>query len=512
MAEMWVKLNVSKIFLGLILILGLVLRLWGSTFGLPNRFAPDEAKKVHTALTYEEKGFRPPYKQPSFLNNSLYLLFRIANFAKPPIERSAWYRRQGLPGFERQAFFLWLGRCWMALLGAITIFLVYLLGKGIWDEWAGVFAAAFYAFSPLPVVSAHYIKEDTPFTGWATVTLILCLSIIETGRRRDYLWAGFASGATFSTKYSGAITFFLLIVSHFLRGDQESPSSSPHKRCKSNASLLFLLVISSIVGFAVISPTLFLSLPKLIQGVVFQGMYALRGHHDRITVGALENLLTFYLRKALLPGITLPLLVGALLGIGKLWKKKRAYAIVMGAWIGGYYLLAELSPSKPYPFYSRYILPIVPGLCATAGILASVLFFSAKARHGKTGITRILNLLCLVAMILPPAYLSTRYVFAMVPDTRDLARQWILAHVPKGSVILTSGKTEYVPVIDTKDYQREDLTTRTYEKYKSQSMGKNVICILSGFEYDRYLENWRIRTMCRKRPECIKKSSTGSGW
>jgi hypothetical protein len=218
-------------------------------------------------------------------------------------------------------------------------------------------------------------------------------------------------------------------------------------------------------------------------------MYALRGHHDRITVGALENLLTFYLRKALLPGMTFPLLAGALLGIGKLWKKKRAHAILMGAWIGGYYLLAELSPSKPYPFYSRYILPVVPGLCATAGILASILFFIAKAREGRTRVARILCLLCLLAMILPPAYLSTRYVSAMVPDTRDLARQWILAHVPKGSAILTSGKTEYVPVVDTKDYQRKDLTTRTYEEYKSQGMGKNVICILSGFEYDRYLEN-----------------------
>ena len=120
---MLVKLNITRVLLGLILILGLTVRLWGNTFGLLDRYAPDEAKKVHTAVTYEERGFRHSSAQPSFLYNSLYLLFKIANLVRSSIEKNTYYQRIGLPKFEQKAIFLWLGRCWMALLGTITTYL-----------------------------------------------------------------------------------------------------------------------------------------------------------------------------------------------------------------------------------------------------------------------------------------------------------------------------------------------------------------------------------------------------
>jgi hypothetical protein len=488
--------KISKIaILGVIIALGLTLRLWGNTFGLPYRYAPDEDGKVKVVLQYEEKGFKHLGRQPSFLFNSLCILFKVSKFARPYIESNSSLQKLSL---SNTAFFLWVGRCWMALLGAATVFFVYLLGKRVWDEGAGIFAAALYAFCPLPVVSAHYIKEDTPLTLWVTITLLLCIPLLERGAKKDYFYAGLASGAAFSTKYNGALTFLLVVIAPFLRKNtQDLLSNSANQQHDRKISLLLLSGASFIIGFAIISPALLLRLGAFFKGVIFQSKYMIEGHGDGITVSALDHFFTFYLRKSLFPGVTLPVMLGALVGMWKLWKEKRGLAILMLAWTWGFYLILELSPSKPYPFYSRYILPIIPPLCVFAGIFASLLL-PKKEEFSKRPAIRVLCLPWLLLMLILPLYLSSKYVMTMIPDTRDLAGEWIEANIPRNAKLLIEYKTfSYAPFINTsrkpfveKDgYRIENLSPRKYEKYKTEKHGQYVICVLSGLRYERFLEN-----------------------
>ncbi|HEX9920375.1 MAG TPA: glycosyltransferase family 39 protein [Candidatus Methylomirabilis sp.] len=489
--EVVVKIRGLRItLLTLIFIAGFVLRLWGNTFGLPHRYAPDEGMKVKVALTYKEKGYRHSYSQPSSLYNSLYLLSQAAKVTRPLLEGRTRLQRLPLLRYEPKAYLLWVGRCWMALLGAITVLLVYLLGRKIGDEKAGVFAAALYAFCPLPVISAHYIKEDTPLVLWVTLSTVLCISLIERGRKSDYLYAGLASGAAFGAKYSGGMAFILLIIAHLLREntDNQLPDSGKGGQDR-RAWLLFLSGISFLIGFAIISPNLLLRVSDLFKGVIYQSKYILRGHHGGITVGALENLFTFYLRNALFPGITIPVMIGALVGIWRLWEEKRAVATLMLAWIVGYYLFAESSPSKPYPFYSRYILPIVPHLCALAGVFGSAVL-SRKSALWKKWPIRLASVALVPLMLLLPVYLSIRYVSTMIPDTRDVAGQWIDANIPKGSIlIVSSGLFSYGAPIDHKAYREVKLSDEAYEEYKAYRGAQEVLLIVNGFLYERFLEN-----------------------
>jgi len=474
-----------------VLFVGLSLRLWGNSFGLPHHYAPDEDKKVKIALTLKERKFRHPRTQPSFLYNSLYLLFQGTKWLGFRLAVPA----SGLdssPATSRpEVYFHWIGRCWMAVLDTITIYLVYSLGKRIGGRKAGIVGAYLYAICPLPVISAHYVKEDTPLTLWVSLATLLSLSVLRKGRARDYVRSGLAAGVAFGTKFSGVATLPLLALAHFLRRP-DSDDLHFDERVIAKKSNLWLLIVgaSFLVSVALVSPYLIGRPSHLLKGLLYQGSYLVHGHHDRIKVGVREGLLSFHLRKSLLPGLSLPVLVGAVMGGWHLWKRKRSVAMILLTWCAGYYLLAELTPSKPYPFYARYLMPLVPHLCALAGIGAWTFLFRAVRDRGGAKLVRWAALVLLIAILFFPAYLSLRYATTMVPDTRDLAKSWIEDNLPRNSILMVpSGLSCYLPPVDSEAFRKVSLDSKTYRDFRTLPPAQPVFLVVSSFIYQRYIEN-----------------------
>ncbi|MDH7499279.1 MAG: glycosyltransferase family 39 protein [candidate division NC10 bacterium] len=503
---------VRIVLLAGVLFVGLTLRLWGNSFGLPHHYAPDEAGKVKIALTLKERKFRHPQFQPSFLYNSLYLLFqgtRCLGF-RLAVPGSG---LDSSPATSRpEVYFHWIGRCWMALLDTITIYLVYRLGKRVGGREAGLVAAFLYAICPLPVVSAHYVKEDTPLTLGVCLATLLSLSVLRKGRPKDYVRAGLAAGAAFGSKFSGVATLPLLALAHFLRpGGRDDLHLAEGEKGKRRDLWLLIIGLSFLVGMALVCPYLFGRPGRLLKGLLYQGNYLLHGHRDAIQVGLGEGLLSFHLRKSLLPGLSLPVLAAALMGGWRLWKEKRSIAIILLAWCGGYYLFAELSPSKPYPFYARYLMPLVPHLCVLAGVGASTfLFRGVRDRAAKP--LRWVGLAFLVCMLFFPAYWSLRYVTTMVPDTRDLAGSWIEENLPRGSIVMVPSELFYYsPRIDSGAFRKVNLDSETYRDFRKRSPSQSVFLVVNSLLYQRYLENaedvpekWRMYVEIFHRERLLK--------
>ncbi|MBE3135699.1 MAG: glycosyltransferase family 39 protein [Acidobacteria bacterium] len=167
--------------LGVIVALGLALRLAGVQYGLPAVYNPDEVAIMSRALAFAKGDLNPH----NFLYPSLffYALFgwigtyfvaaRVLGFAA------------SLQAFQSQFFVdpsvVYLaGRILTVLCGAATIVLVYRLGARLFGRSAGVVAALFMAVAPFHVRDSHYVKHDVP----ATLAIVACtLAIVR-------LWQG----------------------------------------------------------------------------------------------------------------------------------------------------------------------------------------------------------------------------------------------------------------------------------------------------------------------------------
>jgi hypothetical protein len=472
------KMHNQKKILLLIIICGLVLRLTGNTYGLPYFFGGDENKKVSTALNMENNSFSHDFRHPSFLYNSLFILFKLSTPFRPFLEKA-------LPFGEvlqtENVFYLWLARCWMALLGTIAIYLVYLLGRKVKDDITGLFAALLFSITPLMAVSAHYTKEDTPLVFGVCLALLAIVKLSENRATQYYIYAGLACGLAFGIKFQGAALFLLIIFVHFL------PEFDPRRREKdflrkgvSKAGLKKMSIAfgAFITGFFLSSPVLIFNIPELIDGMNYQVNYIASGHHDKIAISALDYFFSFYLIKSIIPGLNIFIFLLSVAGAWLLYKEERRKTLILLLWFFGYYLSAEISLAKPYPFYSRYILPVIPVLCIFAG------FSFAKSipviKNPSRQWVKLLLGFGLSLMIAYPLYLSTRYVLSMNPDTRLIAREWIIRHIPADAVLYEDG-------FRIKERFCMSLDPESYEEIKSKP--DVVYFIISSHKFARYLEH-----------------------
>lgn len=411
-----------------VVVLALLLRLQGITYGLPLDFyVRDEPQKANTIAQFRQGTFQYRPKQPSFLVNTSYLFqfatrpFKDAFLARIEIPRAA------SPAMLETAFLIWSGRLWMVLIGSATCLLLFFVGRRLWDSAAGLFAASFYALWPLPIAAAHYVKEDTPLAFFTTLTLFFCLRLIEHGRWRDYLLVGLSCGLAFGAKYPGAFTFAALLGAHFLRTPESKATFAGKGFAGSQLAPLSGALAASLLGFVLTSPQHLLQIKSLVGSLFWQSEYLVRGHGDSIRVEALPEWFSFYLRKALWPGLAGAGLLVAIGGwiaaivVTKDQTRLRMLTLVAG-WMAAYYLLAESMPSKPYPFFARYILPTVPLLALGAGIGCSLLWHLIKTADGIHRHLARAGLILILALTLLPAAL---FAWQVVPDTRDLAMSWL---------------------------------------------------------------------------------------
>lgn len=472
----------------LILALGLALRLHQNTVGLPGQYVPDEEAKVRTALTLPEHGFSHWESQPSFLYNSLFIIYTITDpFKEQLISWPRLAHRFTGPDSE-SAYYRWLGRCWMAILDTITIFFVYRLGKMLAGRRAGLFAALLYAVAPLPIAMTHYLKEDTPVTLFFMITLLMCLKLVHKGHSRDYTLAGLFAGFTFAAKYSGVLALGLVAGAIAIRHWPELRTAGHWKgwlsimRRRIRRPLMLF-----VIGFFLICPS-YLNLWHLAQGLIFQSDYMLGGHHDGVSVKPWEHFFTFYVRKALMPGLGGLTALFGLLSFYIVWKKRDRLALLPMGFAIGYLIVAELMPSKPYPFYGRYLSPILPVLCALA---AYVLVRGAENLKKKAPVFAAVYVGFIgILMILLPARQTALFLIEARTDTRDLAREWVRKNIPKDAVIMLN-TPRYTVVLKDGEYEMQRMYRKSWDlrRAQHQAAGKVVYAILSSFEYERYMEN-----------------------
>jgi dolichyl-phosphate-mannose-protein mannosyltransferase len=415
-ARRWIWAGLAVVLSG-----GLWLRLWGVRQGLPYVYNVDEYEHfVPKAVEMFAQGTLNPhyFANPPALTYLLHFVFGVAYGGAHGVVRTFALH----PG----AVFT-LARVTVALLGTLALWLLYLTGARLFGRAAGLLAAAIEAVAFLPVFYGHLALNDVPTLVPVTLSLLGSAGILRKGRRRDYLLAGVGLGLACASKYTAGIVLLPLSVAALTR----LLDGAGAERAKAIRSALLgtaLAGAAALAAFAIANPYALLDYHSFHAELVHQSTLSAESQGK---LGApKEGGLVYYL-WSFTWGLGWAPALAALGGALTVWGRERrlGWLLVPAALA----FIAFMGLQGRY--FGRWLLPIFPIACLLAALFAvQVVAWAARERPES----RIALAVLLVAALLLQglvASIHTGVVLARA-DTRNLTREWMLAHIPAGASIV----------------------------------------------------------------------------
>jgi hypothetical protein len=396
------------------------LRLWGINFGLPALYRPDEDVTVGRAM-----GILHGTLNPHFADWP-HLYFYVA---------AAWLAPFRLIGLVSDQASGYLGvRILDALLGSLTVLLVFEFGRRAYGWLAGFFAAAALAVAFLHVRDSHFGTLDVPLTLACLAALYIAYRTLRSRGVRPLLLNGISLGLAASLKYNGALVFAGIAAAQTLRVRAE------RSRWTSLVARLALIAAIGVVTLALTSPFLVLD-PGMTQhgiGYIFQHL----GTASAPAIGWVQ------LSLALWYGIDPVLVLLAIGGVGyAAWRRQPADWIVL-TFLLVYLLLIGAGRSV----FFRYADPIIPPLLLLGGRAVADLVTRSALQPAR----RFAVAVAIVLVVFPPLVHDIRYdLLIQQTDTRTLAFVWLAQHIPAGSraaVPYMAGPAHDQAMIDSGDH------------------------------------------------------------
>lgn len=250
----------ARIALGVILLLGLGLRLWGIGWGLPRvDLSPDELNVLQVT-----EGISWASPDPGFYNYS-GLTFHL-NFLAAEAAR-------GLGIDVQVPEQLLINRLWSVLWGTLTILVVYLTGRILWERpRPALLAAGMLAILPLHVTDSHFGVTDIGLTFWCAVAFLLAVAAYRAPALQVFLVGGLAVGFAIGTKFNGAVVGSAFMVSAaLLAWERRLPALRAFAwLCSAGAA--------SLLGFLASSPYSVLNAGKTVEAFLYESSHVSGGH------------------------------------------------------------------------------------------------------------------------------------------------------------------------------------------------------------------------------------------
>jgi hypothetical protein len=402
--------------LALVLLAALGLRLWGVKQGLPFSYNVDEASHfVPRAIAFFSHDLDPRY----FLNPPAYSYLLHVAF-------ELWFGSGDAAArayaHDPTAVFV-VARVVAALCGVLSVWLTYVAAERLFDRVVALLAAAILALAFLPVFYSHLALNDVPTLAPVALSLVGIAGVLRGGGPRSYLIAGAGAGLAAATKYTGGYTLvcLLLAAGAAVTGGRGRAQVARH---------LGLGVLAAVACFVLANPYSVLAPSEFWAGITQQA--SLADGADPFKLGSdpgsgiLYYLWTF--TWGLGWGPALAALGGAvLLGV----RRRIALALVLIP-APVLYILFMGSEQR---FFGRWLMPLFPVaamLAAYAGVALVRLLrdrLNVPVVAGAVVVCGLLLVQSLVADIHDDQVLSRA-------DTRNLARAWMVEHVPAGAKVV----------------------------------------------------------------------------
>ncbi|MDX1416523.1 MAG: glycosyltransferase family 39 protein [Candidatus Promineifilaceae bacterium] len=462
-------------FLIMILLLAAGLRFWNVEHDtdLQRVFSGDARNKFERAQLLATTGEIPMaaedryrlYRQPYFLTGSYSIVWRLANMS-------------GLDFSERQ---MRVGfNAYIILFSLATVVLVFWMAKCVLDRSDGaLFAALLFAVFPVNVAGSLYVKEDIPLMFWTTAALVTMSYLVKNGQKKYYLWTGLLIGMAVATKYSALLLLGIFFLAHlFVVYD-----TAQGERWKAFFSWQAMLGVGlAAAAFLLVNPQVINDWVNFQKGFLYQLTYASEGHHDGTAISGRDYWWTFYLRYAIMPGISILVTLFSLGGLIFAFVKKNRPGMLIATAVLIFYLQFENSLAKPFPFFARYLHVIYPLLA----VLAAYAFFALWMHLRRRPLTRALGIGLGLILVLIPLGQSTLLAAAARPDTRVLAVEWLEENLATGSNLVLNSRS-YSPHSFEEGKFNLLYDSNVHNRSIEQLMAEEAdYLVVSSFQYDRY--------------------------
>jgi 4-amino-4-deoxy-L-arabinose transferase-like glycosyltransferase len=414
----------SAITLAIILVLAAMLRFVGLGSGIPFNIGVDEPEIMDRAVHMMRTGdFNPHF----FDYPSLYFYVQLVVACLRFLAGATAGEWTSLDQVDTADFYLW-GRAVTALLGTLTVLLVYLSGMR-WGTRHAALASGLMAVMPLHVRESHYVLTDVPATFFVSLTLLLTLRASERERAKDFAWAGAAAGLAAATKYPGALAILLPVIAVWMT-----------LAAKPSRLVAWLSVLAgAALAFLIAAPYTILDLPAFLNGYAnLAGYYSPKPLGESAAVTYLKHLS----RSMAWPAFVLVLTGLALGGLRAVRGPGRVrWTITIVFPLAYFYFLSGQSL-----VYGRYLLPLVPFVCllAAAGAVSGVSLLRRFdiPRAVRTAIIAGIT----IAAVLPPAWQSLGFMRNLTRvSTVEQAHAWMIDNIPRGASIVIETRALVAP-------------------------------------------------------------------
>jgi 4-amino-4-deoxy-L-arabinose transferase-like glycosyltransferase len=421
----------------LILLLALGLRLWNINFRLPYVYHPDEPWTVGKAVNAFNGNLNPHFYEWGSLTFYVhatayvpyYLVGKMAGVFKTRADLPSpdWLV---LGSFMAPSPSLWIySRVVNVLFGVGSVLLVFLVGRVLVSNLAGLIAALLLTFSHTSVVHSHYIAPDTPLVFFVLLSFLGTALVFQEGKLWHYVLAGAASGFAAAVKYPAGLVIFSMILAHFLRYGKRGLTEKK----------VYIGILCSALGFFVTMPYAVLDFTSFLHSGILHDVTHYTGGH----AGAEGQTLQFYFRQ--LHVVEGPAYIFAVLGLMVGLIKYRKQTVLLASFGFMYFVLISSLKVR----FDRTLLPVLPFVFLLAALFIG--FFLPKMELFKGRVLKWLVvgivIICMVVMPLPGTIKEIKNL--VKSDSRDTARVWINENLQAKSKIVIEA---YAPFIDAKKF------------------------------------------------------------
>ncbi len=396
------------------------LRFSAIDFGFPDQFRPDEEMMVPTALGFE-KDWNP--HQAIYPAGQTYLLHAVlrSNAMLAGVHGDL-HKAYGADD-GAQAYLI--ARQLTAAMGTITVPVIYLAAESVFSPTAALVSAAIVAVSFIHVRESKFAKVEAPAGMWLALSILMILRIVSRGHWIDYVLAGVFCGLAAATHYTAGAIAIGIVVAHLEARRRESKSL-----LGSLADFrIYVAGTVTILTFLCVDPYFILDWPQTSKDFSFLQMIYRNWNGGNTPAGfGLRWLFLLAMPAAFGVGLEIFLLAAMLWVIAR--PKPGTYALIAFI-LACFWSLTSGHPQLEF----RYLVNPLLAMALVGGLFANDLVVLASEVLGsRIGLAVAAG--AGLALLAPSLIRDLQLNWLLSQeDTRTIAQDWILDHIPPGSEI-----------------------------------------------------------------------------
>lgn len=456
--------------IGVFVLAGLWLRVWNNDYGLPYVYNVDEGSHFTSrAIGFFGGDWDPGYYQnPTLFTYLAHIALRLRfGHLNPFGDFDAVVRDFRLDPTEIYV----VTRSVAAVLGALGIVAVWWVARRLWDDAAGVAAAAVIAFGFLPVTYSRIAVTDVGTLAPVAVALWAAVRAREDDRLVHWLVGGAAAGLAIGFKYTAGLVLVPLAIA--------AVAVSVSRRRPPWAALGALA--ACLLAFGLTNPYFFLELDDARRQLSAQAETA----GDFGKVGHEGSAVGYYL-GSLTWAIGWVAALAAAAGAVLLARRDRLRAVVLLAFPVALFLYLSVQAR----FFSRWLLPAYPALAMLAGY-AVARAAEAVPRRVPAPAAVAVAVALLVAQPLAADVRTGRLLGR--EDTRNIARAQLVERFPSSLRVVIE------PAVPARWYRRAGVGglrgrkafVRGFAKHQAETRVQYPALLHPGL-----IDNYRSRGFC----------------